>query len=370
MRLQGVSYDVGRVMGGNWRPVFDPAVVRRELSIIKSDLHCNAVRICGLDIGRLVTAAGMALELGLEVWLSPEMWDRSPARTLRYVSAAAAAAEGLRAGRSGKVVFLVGSELTLFMQGIVPGRNVAQRMGKSWQLLKEGRHNEPLNAFLAAAASAVRRVFHGQVSYASLVWEAVDWSLFDFVGIDHYWNARIKDRYARLLEPAFGYGKPVVVTEFGFRGYRGAADSTDGMAGDLVDHSLNLGVIAGHLASLVRSAFHGLPSQPPMRLKEGNYERDEKAQASGLVDQLGLLESLGVEGGFVMTFVSPMAPYDENPRRDFDMNGYSLVKTLPDGHGASYPDMPWEPKESFRAVADYYARKKPIEHGPSRAYDI
>ena len=25
-------------------------------------------------------------------------------------------------------------------------------------------------------------------------------------------------------------------------------------------------------------------------------------------------------------------------------------------HGVTYPDMPWEPKESFRAVAEYYAR--------------
>ncbi len=26
MRLKGVSYDVGRVLGTNWRPVFDPDV--------------------------------------------------------------------------------------------------------------------------------------------------------------------------------------------------------------------------------------------------------------------------------------------------------------------------------------------------------
>jgi len=50
-----------------WRPVFDPPVVRRELEIIQSDLHCNAVRICGLDLGRLTFAAGEALKLGLEV---------------------------------------------------------------------------------------------------------------------------------------------------------------------------------------------------------------------------------------------------------------------------------------------------------------
>lgn len=27
-----------------------------------------------------------------------------------------------------------------------------------------------------------------------------------------------------------------------------------------------------------------------------------------------------------------------------------------DQHGATYPDMPWEPKEAFNAVADFYAR--------------
>jgi hypothetical protein len=40
---RGVSYDVGRVLGLNWRPDFDPTVVHRELEIIKNDLHCNAV---------------------------------------------------------------------------------------------------------------------------------------------------------------------------------------------------------------------------------------------------------------------------------------------------------------------------------------
>ena len=80
MKRRGVSYDVGRVMGMNWRPTFDPGVVHRELEIIKNDLHCNAVRICGLDIDRLMKAAEDALGLGLEVWLSPELWNKSPRR--------------------------------------------------------------------------------------------------------------------------------------------------------------------------------------------------------------------------------------------------------------------------------------------------
>jgi hypothetical protein len=54
-----------------------------------------------------------------------------------------------------------------------------------------------------------------------LPWEAVDWSLFDFVGVDHFRDARIKDRYVEMLEPLARYGKPVVVTEFGMRAYQG-----------------------------------------------------------------------------------------------------------------------------------------------------
>jgi hypothetical protein len=38
------------------------------------------------------------------------------------------------------------------------------------------------------------------------------------------------------------------------------------------------------------------------------------------------------------------------------MASTSLVKSYADGKdGATYPDMEWEPKESFRAVAEYYA---------------
>ena len=85
MKRKGVCYDVGRVMFGNWRPDYDPKIVHRELEIIKNDLHCNAVRINGLDIDRLITTAEDALQQGLEVWLSPELWDKSPERTLAYI---------------------------------------------------------------------------------------------------------------------------------------------------------------------------------------------------------------------------------------------------------------------------------------------
>jgi hypothetical protein len=86
MRTKGVCYDVGIVMGMNWRPHFNPVEVRRELEIIQKDLHCSAVRICGRDLRRLVTAAESGLNLGLEVWLSPTLWNCTAEQTAAYMA--------------------------------------------------------------------------------------------------------------------------------------------------------------------------------------------------------------------------------------------------------------------------------------------
>jgi hypothetical protein len=74
----------------------------------------------------------------------------------------------------------------------------------------------------------------------------------------------------------------------------------------------------------------------------------------------------------VFTFVAPTSPSSDDPKYDLDMASYSLVTSygnrlgdlatafldLPwdaSRWGRTYPDMPWEPKQSFRAVADFYA---------------
>ena len=336
MKRKGVNYDVGRVMmGEHWRPTFDPKIVHHELEIIKNDLHCNAIRICGLAIDRLMTAAEDALKQGLEVWLSPEMWDKSQEETLDYLVKAAAAVEKLREHWPQQLVFSIGSELTLFMQGIVEGNNFMERMGHPafWEHIKAGVHNKPLNAFLARANEAVRQAFRGNVTYISVPLETVDWSLFDFVGVDMYREARIKDSYGDLIKRYFVHNKPVIIGEFGCCTYQGAEDA-GGMGWAIVD-------------------FSTMPLQP-LQLN-GEYVRDEGVQARELTDVLSILDGVDVDGAFVFTFVSPTSPYNEDPRRDLDMASYSLVKSYVDKHGTTYPDMPWEPKKSFKAVADYFA---------------
>jgi hypothetical protein len=411
VKRRGVCYDVGTVFAGfpwrvHTRPALSAQTIGRELQIIRDGLHCNAVRITGRDIGRLITATQTALDLGLEVWLSPALYEKSPDETLGYYLAVAAAAEKARvrsATQAGaphgnaagpiphagaapgpgdtdcegtepgqdhasarcatcpgalcrrifpvagppvtsQVVLCLGGELSLFMRGIVPGRSIPERVANLISQAKAGSdaHTGQLNDFLGRASERVREVFGGPLSYASLAGERVDWAPFDFVGVDHYRDARIKDQYADMLQPFLGSGKPVVVTEVGMRGYRGAEDSG----------TLGFGVVDQ------RSQFlHQLPLVGRLvrtRLN-GEYVRDESLQARELTEVLGILGATGVDGAFVSSFVEPLHPFSEDPRHDLDMSALSLVKSYSSGRGHTYPDMPWEPKQAFRAVADCYA---------------
>ena len=158
---KGINYDVGTVMGSNWRPDYHPQTVRRELEIINNDLHCNAVGISGKDIGRVMVTAEAALNQGLEAWLNPADWNNKPPEpTLAYITEAARAAQPLHERYPGKVVFSVGSEFTLFMQGIVPGKALLQRIRYAFGTgyVKSGKHNKPLNDFLIKANEAARSV--------------------------------------------------------------------------------------------------------------------------------------------------------------------------------------------------------------------
>jgi hypothetical protein len=336
MHRRGVSYDVGRVLGINWRPVFDPEVVRGELTTIRDGLHCNAVRICGRDLDRLAVAGRTALDLGLEVWLSPELWNKSQRATISYLEGAARVAESLRTRGPGRVVLSVASEATLFTRGIVPGRTLMQRLAYLFREFDSGEHIAPLRAFLQDAVSAARSGFNGPLTYASLVFEDVDWTLFDFVGVDHYRDARVKERYVEMLEPHLATGKPVVVTEFGMRTYRDA--DTSG--------ALGFGVTDPRSLVLHRLPVVGRFVRP--HLKRGEHIRDEEGQAREIIETLNILDGAGVDGAFVCTFV-------EDAHYDLDMSSLSLVKTLANGTSVVYPGMPWEPKDSFRAVAEFYA---------------
>jgi hypothetical protein len=350
MQHLGVHYDTGTLFRGpgyaisTRRKPLDMAVVRRELEIIRDDLHANAVRIVGSDVGRLTAVAKVALDLDFEVWFSPAFFEYSPEETTTRLVAAAAAAARLDVARPGRVAFVAGGELTLFMQEILPGKSVIERMQNlkgNPALLSDGK----LSAFLAALVPKLRAEFAGPLVYASLTFEQVDWGPFDFVGVDHYREARTKDRYVDMLQSFLSTGKPVIITEFGMRTYGGAESS--GALGFGVTDTTRLWL---HTRPLIGRFFRS-------RLN-GTYQRDEAMQAREIAETLDQLERAGVAGALLATFVTPESFIDDDPRYDLDMDSMSLVKSLPGGrHGLAYPDMPWEPKEAFAAVANHFARR-------------
>src|SRR5438105_8226391 len=95
MQHKGINYDTGTktTTGGLTRETLDAATITKEIDIIKNELHCNAIRVSGIDIDRVVQASETALQQGLTVWFSPSLVYSDQASTFKYIIRAAAAAE-------------------------------------------------------------------------------------------------------------------------------------------------------------------------------------------------------------------------------------------------------------------------------------
>ncbi|MBD0695017.1 hypothetical protein [Streptomyces sp. CBMA123] len=331
MRAKGISYDTGFVRDGACsRKRFDPELVERELRIIRDELHCTAVRIMGGDPDRIELAAGYAAELGLEIWYSPYPLELDEEAILELFADCAERAERLR--RNGaEVVFLAGAELSLMNPGFLPGDSTDERVAllARPEAVREhlGAVSTKVNAFLRTAVATIRAHFTGPVSYAAVPLERVDWTPFDLVSLDLYRDASTAERFADGVRELTAQGKPVAVTEFGSATYRGAGDRG----------ALGLEVVE-------------YDAEGPVRLN-GRYERDEPGQAGYLRELLEAFDAGGIDASFVFTFALYDFVHrpDGDPREDLDLASYGLVKVYEDR-----PGLPWEPKEAFAAVGEYY----------------
>jgi hypothetical protein len=344
MRAKGIAYDTGFVSDGvNSVEHFDPERVRRELSIVRDDLHCNAVHIVGGDPWRLELAAQAAAGLGLEVWFSPYPIDLEPDQVIALFLDCAERAERLRAAGA-EVVFVAGVELSIMNRGFVDGDRIEQRLGR---LLgdpngRAGRIAEArsrLDRFLRTAVAAIHERFHGKVTYAAIPFEGVDWDLFDFVTLELIRSAEVaaqfRDGVRNLVaQPEAARPKPVAVTGFGTATWHGA--------GDVAPRSMEI-------------VEYDPATRAPLRLN-GEYERDEAGQAAYLRELLDIFDSEGVDSAFVYLFALYGFPHrpDGDPRDDLDLASLGVVKVLDGRTGDTYPGLPWEPKAAFTAVAEHY----------------
>jgi hypothetical protein len=331
MRGKGINYDTGFSPGGRLsREDFDPATVRQEMQVIASELGCTAVRVSGGDPARLSLAGQHAAAAGLQVWFAPFPCELSTAELAPLFAECADRAERLRQGGAA-VVLVIGCELTLFADGFLPGGTIYERVDRlgAWdQELWVAFEALPgrLNGFLGETVASVRSRFTGPVSYASGMWEPVDWAPFDIAAVDAYRDASNAKTYQAELRKHRSHGKPLAVTEYGCCGYAGAGDR-GGMGWAIIDREAD-----------------------PPRL-DGEYLRDEAEQVRYLRELNAVFDAEGVDLAFWFTFAGYGLVHDAEPGRDLDLASYGLVRLLPDGPGTGYQGLGWEPKLAFRAMA-------------------
>jgi hypothetical protein len=344
VNFRGINYDTGFLSAGTTtREPFDPEVVRREMQIIRDDLHCDAVRITGGIPERLEIAASHAADAGLEVWFCPFTNNLTSEEFLALLPEFADGAERVRA-RGAEVVFLTGSELSLMTKGMLPGETLADRAASLADPLRlrpliPGIRRQ-MNDLLRQSVDVVRARFAGKVSYASIPLDGVDWTPFDIIATDAGYRtaamgAQFRESIRAFVAQGRALGKPVAITEFGCATHSGAGDMAARGISDVVEWD---------------------DSGRPLRLK-GNAIRDEQEQARYVTELLEVFESEGVDSVFVYTF----ARYDlvdrGAPGEDFDVASAGLVRVLDSGRrGQRYPDLPWEPKAAFTTLAEHYGR--------------
>ena len=94
----------------------------------------------------------------------------------------------------------------------------------------------------------------------------------------------------------------------------------------------------------------------PVRFN-GEYTRDEDEQARYLRELLGIFETESVDNVFVYAFARYDLAHRSALNEDFDIASAGLVMVLDDGRrGERYPNMSWERKTAFAALAGYYGR--------------
>ena len=337
MEHKGINYDTGTktVMDHLTRNTFNPEIVAKEIDIIKNELHCNAIRISGIYIERIVQASEIALQHGLTVWFSPSLPYDDQQNTLKYVIEASTAAEDLRQEFQ-DLIFIAGCELSLFTAGFVKGTTGEERMKNLFgpvSLIKniigiKRTYNLRLNKFLSKAVAEIRKQFHGKITYASGTWEKINWKEFDLVGVDLYQSSFNKSIYLKELQHYKKIGKPVCIMEFGCCSYVGA-DDKGAMGWAIVDWK---------------------KKKPELK---GSYTRDERTQSNYLLELLNIFDNEKIFAAFVFTFILENYIYHDDPVFDLDIASYGIVKALGNDKKA-YKDLPWLPKRAFFEVGKYY----------------
>lgn len=351
---RGVGYDTGSTFatgqGALSRNVWSDDLMREEIRLISDELNGNSVNVYGSDLGRLSATATAAAERGLHVFLDPRLPDRGQDEVVEHIAEVARLAESLR--KQGVDIDLtVGATHTILTHGILPAESYLERIARIYFDgdmrfgVRVGKPLTPavvaaldesaprLNEFLQRAAGVARGIFHGRLAYSAAPWERVDWTPLDFVGVMYFLTPTYltPEQHLAGLAAYRRWDKPLLISGFGTASYADS-DKKGFFSWDIIDRAGELPVVLD------------------------GYVRDEGAQADYYRGMLDLFAQAGVAGVAPADLVHPTHPYSPEPRKDLDMASMCIAKSIREDY--ANPESPYrrEPKESFRAIAEIYAR--------------
>lgn len=335
MKSKGINYDIGTeyTYGILTRTGLTSELIKSDMYEIKNVLYCNSIRIYGKESIDLILAADIALENGLNVWLSPRLINFNIQNSLLYLEDVSAQFEILRKKYPAQeLVLIVGGEISIDMNGFVKGDTIYERISnllKPIFFLKNAVGIRPsfqksLDQFLEDAVAVVKKHFYGKITYASASWENVNWSIFDIVSVNLYKAEFNKSFYLKILKRMASKGKPLAITEFGCCTYVGA-DKKGASGFTILDQSII----------------------PPLFKKK--CERSEKVQADYILDLLQIFDREKVNSTFIFDFYMQKLTHSQNTDLDYDKASFGITKSTGENK--------WEPKESFYVISNYYRNK-------------
>jgi len=329
-KSRGINYEVGLKFHPEHKVDYEAISreIEHDLEDIK-EMGCNSVRIYGDNPDNLLLAAKTALEKGLKVWLSPRLINGQGQETLNLLLHVAEQAEALRQEHGDNITLVIGNELMLDSRVAFEEENYADRIArfkkfKALEMAKKylrlialhkvlpntEQYKERVRQFAKTLVSQTKERFHGQMTYASLPDEDIDWSDFDIMGVNLYEDASNRASYGKELERYKSHEKPVAITEYGTAPYKGA----------------------GHLGGYAHSVIDWQRG----RLKKGlgfmPVLRDEKAQADYLEKLMKLYEKHEIDAHFIFEYINWNTPHTpDDPKSNLSTGSFGLVHKTPEG---------------------------------------
>lgn len=236
--LKGINYSIGYGNEGLWKRLFlrKENVIKSDLLFIRDKLNCRNVRIFGSKINQIITAGQMALDLKISPWLSPRFIDSDFETTKELLKEFCFKAKG--AGFETEPLF-VANELVLDCSNS-SGKKVnswPKRISTVLNDLKTGKVFDVTDKVSDLVKIARGCGWKGPLSYASFMYETVDWESINddnfIVAQNLYWGKDLEtdepeesriyaQKIKKLIEEA--RGREVVISEYG------AVPHKDGLA--------------------------------------------------------------------------------------------------------------------------------------------